>query len=60
MANDTKTENLNVRVCSKERSDFYKACSGNNHVPADILRRMMRDYTRGAISYDNNPVQMES
>ena len=46
--------NLNIRIDEQERTEFYDACYRNDEVPAEILRKLMRDYSTGAITYPVN------
>ena len=47
--------NFNMRINSKDRDEFYRACARNGEPEASaVVRRMMADYTEGNISYTVN------
>ncbi len=48
---EVKNDHINFRMSDTEKKNFYFACDMNLTEPSAILRRMMRDYQTGKISY---------
>ncbi len=51
---EVKNDHINFRVSETEKNDFYFACQLNTVEPSIVLRRMMRDYQAGKITYNVN------
>jgi hypothetical protein len=49
--------NLNIRLPRKEREAFTSRAVRNGRIPSDVLRQLLRDYTKGDIVY---PTQKRS
>ena len=50
---------LTIRLPEKDRKDFAKHCARHSAVPAEMVRRLMRDYVAGYITYPSQPPKGE-
>ena len=36
-----------IRIAKKDKDSFERACAKRNEVPAEVIRRLTREYTQG-------------